>query len=75
MATTFRLKRKLFGVGQVLGNAATFGGLKNFQAISKTASVGQNAKNLALGVGKSAAAVGTAAVGTTLALGHDAMKD
>lgn len=42
MATTFTLKRKVFGIG----NIATFGGLKNFQAMSKTASFGANAKNL-----------------------------
>ncbi len=63
------IKRKLFGIGQAIGNVATFGGLKNFQAVSKGAGLGKNVGNIAKGTLKTAAAAGTAAVGTGLALG------
>ena len=70
MATTFTLKRKIFGIG----NIATFGGLKNFQAMSKTASFRENAKNLGLGIAKTGAAVGTATLGAA-ALGAKKVDD
>ena len=62
MATTFTLKRKLFGIG----NIATFGGLKNFQAVSKNASFLKNVGNIAAGTAKTGAAIGTAALGVGL---------
>ena len=65
------IKRKLFGIGQAIGNVATFGGLKNFQAMKQAGGLFTKvgAKEAAKGAAKTLAAAGNAAVGTGLALG------
>ena len=68
MATTFKLKRKTFGIANVL----TFGGAKNFQAMKTATTAGQKMSQFAKGAAKTTAAAGTLAAGTlagTAALG------